>query len=110
MSSNYKINDQFGMYYITFATVEWIDVFTRKRYSDIAIGSLNTCIEKKGLIVYAWVIMSNHLHLIVRSETGDLSGTIRDFKKYTSGMILQSIRDEPESRRNWMNCGRFRMR
>lgn len=47
--------------------------------------------------------MSNHIHLIARSQKGDLSGTLRDFKKYTSGIILKSIKEEPESRRNWMN-------
>ncbi|MGE0090131.1 MAG: hypothetical protein AB7S50_11745 [Bacteroidales bacterium] len=34
--------------------------------------------------MYAFVIMSNHIHLLVRSVTEDLSGTIRDFKNYTS--------------------------
>ncbi len=79
-----------------------IDIFTRKRFKEILIDSLRYCIEKKELVVYGWVLMSNHIHLIVRSNKGDLSGTIRDFKKYTSGIILQSIREEPESRRNWM--------
>ena len=46
--------------------------------------------------------MTNHLHLIVRSETGNLSNTIRDFKKFTAGTILDAIRDGSESRREWM--------
>ena len=43
--------------------------------------------------------MSNHIHLIVRSTTGDLSGTLRDFKKFTSKAINEN---QTESRRNWM--------
>jgi REP element-mobilizing transposase RayT len=46
--------------------------------------------------------MSNHIHIIVRSTTDDLSGTIRDFKKYTSKKIIAEIEKSGESRREWM--------
>ncbi len=103
MTSKYKINDPDGIYFITFATVGWIDVFTRKDYKDIVVNSLQFCQEEKGLIIYSWCIMSNHVHLIVRSSVGDLSGTIRDLKSFTSKQILKSISAHPkESRREWM--------
>jgi len=57
------------------------------------------CIKQKGLQVVAYVIMSNHIHLIVQSSTDDLSGIIRDFKKYTVRRIIESIELVPESRR-----------
>ena len=47
---------------------------------DIVIDSLRYCQKNKGLNIYAWVIMSNHIHLILRSETNNLSDIIRDFK------------------------------
>ena len=31
----YRIKDEAALHYLTFSTVEWIDVFTRKRYKDI---------------------------------------------------------------------------
>jgi len=68
MSRKYKIGDQNAIYFVTFAAVYWIDVFTRILYKDIVVESLNYCIENKGLKVYAWVIMSNHLHLIIGSD------------------------------------------
>jgi hypothetical protein len=52
----YKIIDQQAVHFITFAVVEWIDVFTRSMYADIVIESLNYCVEHKGLQVHAWVI------------------------------------------------------
>jgi len=79
LSTKYKINDPDGIYFITFATVEWIDVFTRKDYKDILVDSLAYCQKEKGLELYSWCLMSNHVHLIARSKTGDLSGTLRDF-------------------------------
>lgn len=57
----------------------------------------------KGLIVHAWVIMSNHMHLIARAREGhDISAIIRDFKKFTAKAIVKQIKEEPESRREWM--------
>ncbi len=54
----YKIRDQYAVHYITFAVVEWIDVFTRKAYSDIVLSSLKYCIDNKELKLHAWCIMS----------------------------------------------------
>ncbi len=46
--------------------------------------------------------MSNHIHLIIQSTQNDLSGLIRDFKKFAAKEILQLIKSEPESRKEWM--------
>lgn len=54
------------------------------------------------MILYGYVIMSNHIHLIVQSKKGKLSDLIRDFKKFTSKNILEAVQTEPESRRQWM--------
>lgn len=106
MGQSYSINNPEGVYFITFATVEWVDVFTRKRYVEIVIDSLKYCQEKKGLNIHGWCLMSNHIHLIVSAlhpEVNNLSGIIRDFKKFTSNKIIDSIQNESgESRRNWM--------
>ena len=102
MSTGYQIKDQYATHFITPAIVDWVDVFTRKIYRDIIIDSLAFCIREKGLKLYGYVVMTNHLHLIVRSETGRLSDTIRDFKKFTARSVIDAIHNEPESRREWM--------
>jgi len=43
MSRNYKFNNPEGTYFISFATVEWVDVFTRNEYKNILIESLKCC-------------------------------------------------------------------
>jgi putative transposase len=99
----YKIRDQFGVYFITFGVVQWVDVFSRHCYVETVINSLAYCIKEKGLRLHAWCIMSNHLHLIVSAEKGNLSDILRDFKGFTSKKILQQIEDnKEESRKNWM--------
>ena len=101
-NDGYKIRDQQGIFFITFAVVQWIDVFTRREYADIVIESMHYCIQHKALKVHAWCIMSNHVHLIV-STNDNLSDILRDFKKFTSKAIIEAIKNnDTESRKNWM--------
>ncbi|MGL4412363.1 MAG: REP-associated tyrosine transposase [Bacteroidales bacterium] len=103
MSRKYKFNNSEGIYFVSFATVNWIDVFTRREYKDIIVDSLNYCIEHKGLIVYSWVIMSNHVHLVIESKNNALNDILRDLKRHTAKSILNAIQDNPqESRKDWM--------
>lgn len=104
MSRSYKTHNLDSLYFVSFATVGWIDVFTRREYKDMLVESLNYCQQQKGLELYGWCIMSNHVHLIARSAEGtSLSDTLRDFKKYTSSRIIKAIQDNlQESRKEWM--------
>jgi len=108
MPTGYKITDQTEVHFLTFGIVNWIDLFTRLEYRNILVDSLKYCQENKGLEIYAWVIMSNHVHILCRSNMGDLSGTIRDLKKFTSRSFWEIINSPVESRSNWMvNIFRF---
>ena len=104
MSRKYKFTNPSGCYFMSFAVVEWVDVFTRKEYKNILIDNLKYCQVNKGLELYAWVIMSNHVHLIARAKEGFLlQDSIRDFKKYTSNVLIKTISEnQRESRRDWM--------
>ena len=99
----YEIADQEKTYFLTLRVIDWVDVFTRKDYKVIIVDSLNYCVENKGLEIFAWVIMSNHLHLMVRAKEGFiLSHILRDFKKFTSKEITAKILEIGESRREWL--------
>src|ERR1700748_2180991 len=67
MSTGYRIDDQYAIYFLTLTVVDWVDVFSRKGYRDIVIDSLKYCISEKGLKLYCYVIMTNHVHLIAHS-------------------------------------------
>lgn len=104
MSRNYKFHNPEGVYFVSFAVVEWIDVFTRNEYKNILLESLAFCQKDKGMEIYAWCIMTNHMHLVFRSagvtKPEDLLG---DFKRFTSRNIVQAIIDNPdESRKTWL--------
>lgn len=103
MSTGYQIYDQKAVYFVTFTIVDWVDIFSRKTYRDIIIDSLRYCCAEKGLQVFAYVVMTNHVHLIIKSGAAiPLSDIIRDFKKFTARKCLEAIQNEPESRREWL--------
>ena len=98
-----KIIDGYN-YFLTMTVVDWVDIFTRPVYKHIIVDSLKYCQENKGLIIYSWCLMSNHIHIIAGTEEGfHLSNTLRDFKKFTSQTIINEIkRNAKESRSGWM--------
>ena len=103
MSRKYKILDQEGMYFLTMTVVDWIDVFTREKYKKIITESLTYCQKEKGLIVFAYVIMSNHIHLIAMAKQGyNLTAIIRDFKVFTAKKIMRELHSSSESRKDWI--------
>ena len=102
MPTGYQIYKQDACHYVTFQIVYWVDIFSRKEYRDIIVNSLNYCITNKGLNIFAYVIMTNHVHLLISADNSNLSEVIRDFKKNTSRRLLGSIMGGSESRREWM--------
>ena len=102
MSEGYKIRNQEAVHYLTFQVINWIDAFTRQKYRDVLLNSLVFCREHKKLNIHGFVIMSNHMHSILSSNIGDLSGNIRDFKTHTSKAIINEMEMPEESRKEWM--------
>jgi putative transposase len=79
--------------------------FYKETICRYVVESIKYCQQEKGLILYGWCLMSNHIHMIAASKNSEntLSDIIRDFKKFTSTKIIDSIKNESgESRRNWM--------
>jgi putative transposase len=103
MSRNYKFHNPEGMYFISFATVFWVDVFVRRIYFDCIVENLNHCVDNKGMEIYAWCIMPSHIHLVFRSTIQRPEELIRDFKSYTSKQLIALIEGNTlESRREWL--------
>jgi putative transposase len=105
----YVIRDQQAIHYMTFTIVGWIDVFSRQIYRDIFIESLKYCQQTKGLRLHAYVIMTNHVHLIVSVDVGhSVSNFVRDCKKFTSKQILAEIESNPEESRRQLLLHQFK--
>lgn len=101
-TGGYKIRDQFGLFFMTFTVVDWMDLFSRKLYRDILIKNLMHCRLHKDLLVEAYVIMTNHMHVIWQSKPGKLSDTLRDYKSFCTKELIEAIENSPERRKDWL--------
>jgi REP element-mobilizing transposase RayT len=101
-ADGFKIRDQAALYFMTFTVVGWIDLFSRQPYRDIFLKNMKHCQKEKQLSVGAYVIMSNHVHVIWQSKCGRLSDTLRDFKSFCTKQFIAAIESENESRREWL--------
>jgi len=103
MSRKYKFKNPTAVYFISFATVYWIDVFTRQIYFSILAESIKHCRKEKGMEVFAYCFMPSHVHLIFRSDKEAPSGLLRDFKGFTARKLIKAIEENPqESRKEWL--------
>lgn len=104
MSRNYKFHNPEGLYFISFAVVGWLDVFTRNEYKDLFLDSLRFCQKEKGLEIHDWCIISSHVHLVFRSIKGQKPELlIGDLIRYTSKSIVKAIEENPrESRKEFL--------
>jgi len=96
MANPAKSND---LYYITITVVNWIDIFTRDCYRLIVTNNLAFCQQNKGLRIFEYVLMTNHLHMIVQSDEKPLSDILRDFKSYTAKQLFMAISENPQESR-----------
>lgn len=89
--SGWKVYSETDCYFVTTTIVEWVPVFLDPDYFSIIINSLNYCSEEKGLAINGYVVMPNHLHLLVTAKS--LSETMRDFKSFTSKEITRRLKE-----------------
>jgi len=89
---------------VSFAVIKWIDVFEREDYKKIIIDALHFSQFNKGMEIFAWCIMTNHIHLIFRSINGIRPELLLgDFKRFTSKKIVEAIMNNPAEKRSaWL--------
>ena len=93
---NFRLVDGVYVYFVTFTVIDWLPVFINPEPIQIMVNSLRFCIKEKGLRINAYVIMPNHLHMIVFDEKFDndrLRQILADLRKFT-GRKIASFFDE----------------
>ena len=103
MSKKYKFGYNDKLHFVTFSVTNWIDLFIRTEYKTILLDSIKFCQQNKDLEVYAYCVMTSHVHLIIGSKGKALSDIMRDLKRHSSEMLHKAIAQHPnESRKEWM--------
>ncbi|MEC4983722.1 MAG: transposase [Oscillatoria sp. PMC 1068.18] len=77
-------------HFITCTIVNWIPIFGKPELAQIILDSLSFLQKKQRLTLYAYVIMENHLHLIVSAV--NLSKEIGNFKSFTARSIIDTLK------------------
>ncbi|WP_440999175.1 REP-associated tyrosine transposase [Fodinibius sp. SL11] len=91
--SSWKVYSDTKYYFCTTALTKWYPVFTSIEYYSLITDSLKYCHKNKGLSIHAYVIMLNHLHLIISAnEPKFIPDIIRDLKRYTSSEISSLLK------------------
>ena len=79
--------------FFTATNLEWKKALDNDEHKDIIIRSLRFLVENKRVIIYAFVIMPNHIHLVWQIQAGQQKQNVqRDFLKFTA----QRIKDRME--------------
>ena len=103
-----KLIDRFkivyGVYvnFVTFTIIDWLSIFINPEPTQILMDSMRYCVREKGLRINAYVIMPNHLHMIVFDRMFDntrLQQALADLRKYTGKRLADYVDDNlPETR------------
>lgn len=87
--SSYRFLEKDQPHFVTSTVVQWLALFSNPDIVDILFDSLRFMQRERGLIIYAYVVMENHMHMI--SSSGDLSKTMKEFKSFTATQIVDYL-------------------
>lgn len=90
--SRYKIHEPTHPHFVTCTVLHWLPLFTRQESVAILIECLKYLQTKDNLKLYAYVILENHLHMVLSSD--DLHKSMQSFKQYTAKQLLELLKKE----------------
>jgi REP element-mobilizing transposase RayT len=102
MSRKYKAYSIENPFFITLTVIDWVDLFTKREYKDIICSTLNFLVDNRKVQIIGYVIMSNHIHVIIYSHEFPLYSLIKSFKRHTHHEFLKVIDSFKESRKHWL--------
>ena len=90
----YKVVVRDQPHFVTCTVVSWIPIFARPEAVEKVLDSLRFLQKHEHLILYAFVIMENHVHLIASAE--DLPNNLQRFKSFTARGIIDLLTERRE--------------
>lgn len=64
----------------------------RNEYREVLIESWKYCQKEKDLEIYAWCVMTSHVHMIIGSRGRDFEKIVGEMKSFTSRSLRKEIR------------------
>jgi putative transposase len=89
---NKKFYHDRNIFFITTTCHQWLPLLSMGNSMEILSESLNFCSNKYLANILGYVLMPNHIHLILHFAKGaNRIDLMRDFKKFTSTKVRQEI-------------------
>ena len=83
--------------FVTVTCLDWKSLLQSDSRKQIVVNSLRFLAINGRAMIYAFVIMPNHLHAIWQFYGGHQGGNVlRDFLKYTSQQLLRDLAEEDQ--------------
>ncbi|MDR9417092.1 MAG: transposase [Gracilimonas sp.] len=88
--TRYKFKEEHYPYFVTCSIVKGISLFAYQDISEIIIESIKYLQNKEKVKLYAYVIMHNHIHMIVEGK--GLPYKMGRFKSFTARCIIDYLK------------------
>jgi REP element-mobilizing transposase RayT len=96
----HSIHDPTHLYFVTASVVEWIPLFKYPKYTEVILSSLSWMQKEKRLLLFAFVIMPTHAHLLIKPQNQTIGETVQQFGSFTAHEILKKVREDGKT--DWL--------
>jgi len=87
--TRYRTFEKEYPYFMTWTIVGWLPVFTRRETVEIVFDSWRYLQRERHLLLFGYVILENHLHLIASAP--ELDNAVKDSKSFTARQIVDLL-------------------
>ena len=78
--------------FFTATNLEWKNLLQLDKYKDIVIDAMRFIVSDKRVIIYGFVIMQNHIHIVWQMQAGVKRENVqRDFLKHTAQKMQEDM-------------------
>jgi REP element-mobilizing transposase RayT len=89
-----SFHDSSHLYFVTASVIEWKHLFIKDEYAKIPLHSLAWMQEQQQILLFAFVIMPSHLHVIIKPENDAIGNVMQRFGSFTAHEILKKLREQ----------------
>ena len=92
-----SFHDPSHLYFVTASVVEWKHLFITPEYINIPLNSLSWLQQQNRILLFAFVIMPSHLHVILKPEDSTIGEIVQQFGSFTAHKILEKLQRQNQT-------------
>ena len=85
-------HDPTHLYFVTATIIKWKHLFVETVYANIVLNSLDWLRRNGRLMLFAFVLMPSHLHMIIKPQRCSVGDIVQDFGSFTAHELLKQLR------------------